>query len=257
MKFYTHIALFALMLGTTALVFAQTTPPLPVELPGIAADAKALNMTSGSEWAFRTSPVIVLGKTYENYAYVSRTFVQYVFFNIKNSTDTFSTDIAYANTSTGMTGKVVFEINGDPYQTMTIKQGEAPQHLEIPFTGKSTLRISPSDDKILFLNPRLLPGAPVVVTPPVAVKPVADPLVDKLVALIIQIRATALAQNNKVSADSLEKSLLDIGIKLTSTAGGATNWEHVVTPATVPVTTPPVVPTTPPTVPPVPPAPAK
>ena len=260
MKFYTHIALLALMLCTTALVFAQTTLPMPVELPGIAADAKALNKTSGSEWVFRAAPTTVLGKTYESYAYVSRTYIQYVYFNINKSTDTLSTDIAYADTSVGSTGKVVIELEGSIFKTMSLKQGEAPQHLEIPFAGKSTLRITPSDDKILFLNPRLLPGTPIAVAPTAVVNPVpiADPLVDKLVALIIQMRATALAQNNKVYADSLEKSLLDMGVKLTTTADGATTWGRVEIPAAmVPVKTPPVVPAIPPTVPPVPPAPAK
>ncbi len=263
MKFFTNLAILAIILCTTTMVFAQTDAPKtgdkPVgtvattapELPGVAATTKVLKMTSGSSWVYRTTSTTVLGKNYENYAYVGRTYIQYAYFNIKDSNDTFSTDIAYADTSTGKTGKVVVEVDGEAYKTLTIKQGEAPQHLEIPFTGKSTLRITPNDEKILFLNPRLLPGAPVVV----AVKPVVDPLVEKLVAFVIQMRATALAQNNKVYADSLEKNLLDMGVKLMTSVDGTTTWERVEIPAIVPVTTPPVVPTTPPTVPPTAPAP--
>ncbi len=256
MKYMTRILVFALLLSASAVAFAADTPAVTpkgtpkvtakdapktgstpvvtavvkpaVELPGVPADAKALKKINGigTDWNYRTVPVVVQGKYYDNNAYINRRFTQSVYFDIKDSVDTLSTDVAYADTSKGMSGTVNILLDEVIYMTLDIKQGEAPQHLEVPFTGKKQLRITPSDDSILFLNPRLLSGKKVVVAPIVAA-PVVEQLVDKLVAFIIEMRASALGQNNKTYADSLEKSLLDMGVKLTDTPGAATTWVRV------------------------------
>lgn len=268
MKYMTRILVFALLLSASAVAFAadtpavtskdtpnvtikdapkaESTPVVPaIELPGVPADAKTLKKVNGigTDWNYRTVPVNVLGKSYDNNAYINRRFTQSVYFDIQGSVDTLSTDIAYADTSKGMSGDVKIELDGVIYKTLNINQGEAPKHLEVPFTGKKQLRITPSDESILFLNPRLLSGNKEVAAPVVAA-PVAEPLVDKLVAFIIGMRASALGQNNKTYADSLEKSLLDMGIKLTDTPGAATTWIRVeAAPAPPAPITPPTGPT--------------